>query len=286
VDGTLGDEASGERETPDETRPANEGAGRPLRERTRTGLRVLAIVVALILIVVGASQLATSIFESKRTTVERFGEAVERLVIDADNGEITVTAAGSEIVVERDERYVFRRPDREAELAGSTLVLDDGCPSFNFLFLGGCRVDFRVTVPADIALELDGSNGDITVEGVAGGVVLRTSNGDIDLDRLSGDVDAETSNGSIVGRFLSSPSFSADTSNGRITLRFEQPPDRVVADSSNGDIDVEVPDLVYRIDADTDNGDIDVEVVSDPDAARTIEVRSNNGDIEVRRIRE
>jgi hypothetical protein len=242
------------------------------------------MVVAVILIVIGVSALITNIFESRRSTTQRFGDTVERLVVVSDNGEISVTAVdGTEIVIERDERYVFRRPSREANLEGTTLVLGDGCPSFNILFLGGCQVDFRVTVPAGVSIDLDSSNGDLVVEGITGGVVLRTSNGDVDLDRLTGEVDVRTSNGSIIGRGLESPSVDADTSNGRISLIFDAPPDRVVAETSNGNIDLEVPATPYRIDANTSNGDIDLDVVSDPDAARTIEVKSSNGDIDIRR---
>ena len=252
--------------------------------RTRTGARIAAIVLAVVLIVIGSSALITNIFESRRSTTQRFGDTVDQLVVSSRHGEISVTAVeGTEIVIERDEHYVFRRPSREAELVGSTLVLGDGCPSFNFLFLGGCRVDFRVTVPAGVSLELDSSNGDLVVEGITGGVVLRTSNGDIDLDRLTGEIDAKTSNGAVIGRGLESSAVDADTSNGRISLVFEAPPDRLVAKTSNGNIDIEVPALPYRINANTSNGDIDLDVVSDPDAARTIDVTSSNGDIDIRR---
>ncbi len=257
---------------------------RSLLGRSRSWAKIALMVVAVFLIVIGASALVTNIFESRRSTTQRFGDAVERLVVTAGNGEIIVTAAsGTEIVIERDERYVFRRPSRVADLEGSTLVLDDGCPSFNMLFLGGCRVNFRITVPPGTSIDLDSSNGDLVVEGITGGAVLRTSNGDIDLDRLTGEIDARTSNGAIVGRGLRSAAVDVDTSNGRISLVFEAPPDRVAAETDNGPIYLEVPDLAYRIDADTANGDIDLEVVSDPDATRTIEVESSNGDIEIRR---
>jgi hypothetical protein len=276
----MGDDGLG----PDDTGFVDESAPRSGLRRGRTALRWGAILVAIILIVIGSSALITSIFESRRSTTQRFGDTIDRIVVMSDNGEISVTAVeGTEIVIERDERYVFRRPSRDADLKGTTLVLGDGCPSFNILFLGGCRVDFRLTVPAGVSIDLDSSNGDLVVEGITGGVVLHTSNGDVDLDRLSGEVDAETSNGSIIGRSLTSPSVHADTSNGRITLIFDEPPDRVVADTSNGNIDIEVPAMPYRIDADTSNGDIDLDVVSDPDAARTIDARSSNGDIEIRR---
>ena len=140
-DDDLGlDEAAGVEETAEE---------RSALQRTRTGVRIAAIGLAVVLILIGSSALITNIFESRRSTTQRFGDTVDQLVVSSRHGEISVTAvSGTEIVIERDEHYVFRRPSREAELVGSTLVLGDGCPSFNFLFLGGCRVDFRVTVPA------------------------------------------------------------------------------------------------------------------------------------------
>jgi hypothetical protein len=266
------------------TAPEAESPGRSLGRRAGRAGRIALMIAAVVLIVIGASALLTGIFESNRTTTARYDGAIDRLVVRSDNGEIVVTAADtSEVEVERDERYVFRRPARVADVEDGTLTVEDGCPSFNILLLGGCRVDFRITVPASVAIDLDSSNGDLVVEGIEGTIVVGTSNGDIDLDRITGPAEATTSNGSIVGRGLESASLAADTSNGRISLVFAAVPDRVEADTSNGDIDIALPDAPYRIHADTSNGDVDIQVVSDPGASRSITATSSNGNIDIRR---
>jgi len=267
---------------PDETAARTEGS-RLGRRAGRAG-RIALMIVAVVLIVIGASAILTGIFESTRATTVRYDGAVDRLVVRSGNGEIVVTATDTtEIEVQRDERYVFRRPGRVAAVEDGTLTLEDGCPSFNFLFLGGCRVDFRITVPAATAIDLDSSNGDLVVEGIEGTIVVRTSNGDIDLDRVAGATEAVTSNGSIVGRGLETDTVRADTSNGRVSLVFASIPDGVEANTSNGDIDIALPDAPYRIDTDTGNGDVDIQVVSDPDARRSITATSSNGNIDIRR---
>jgi hypothetical protein len=266
------------------TAPEAESPGRSLGRRAGRAGRIALMIAAVVLIVIGTSALLTGIFESSRTTTARYDGAVDRLVVRSGNGEIVVTATDTaEIEVQRDERYVFRRPERAAGVEDGTLTIEDGCPSFNFLFLGGCRVDFRITVPAATAIDLDSSNGDLVVEGIEGSIVVKTSNGDIDLDRVAGPTEAVTSNGSIVGRGLETATVRADTSNGRISLVFASVPDSVEADTSNGDIDIALPDAPYRIDADTGNGDVDVRVVSDPGAPRSITARSSNGNIDIRR---
>jgi hypothetical protein len=277
--------------TTDETptrdeRTASETASpdRSLGRRAGRAGRIVMMIAAVVLIVIGASASLTGIFESSRTTTARYDGEVGRLVVRSGNGEIVVTATDTaEIEVQRDERYVFRRPSRVADVEGGTLTVEDGCPSFNLLFLGGCRVDFRITVPVATAIDLDSSNGDLVVEGIEDAIVVRTSNGDIDLDRVAGPTEAVTSNGSIIGRGLETSAVRADTSNGRISLVFASIPDRVDADTSNGDIDIALPDAPYRIEADTSNGDVDVQVVSDPGAPRSITATSSNGNIDIRR---
>jgi DUF4097 and DUF4098 domain-containing protein YvlB len=206
------------------------------------------------------------------------------VVVDGHNGEIeVVTADVATITVERDETYTFRRPRRSASVEDGTLELDDGCPRFTFFVLGRCEVDFRITIPSGLEIDLETSNGDIVVQGVSGPINADTSNGSIELDGVSGEVSADTSNGSIIGRGLLSTVVDVDTSNGRIVLVFDAAPERVVAETSNGSIEIQVPEGPYRVDANTDNGDLDLNLAVDPDAERSITAESSNGDIDILR---
>ncbi|MBU1048724.1 DUF4097 family beta strand repeat protein, partial [Candidatus Bipolaricaulota bacterium] len=95
-------------------------------------------------------------------------------------------------------------------------------------------VSFDVTVPAQADVEVDTSNGAITISGIEGQFNLDTSNGAIDLNDLVGVVSADTSNGRIDVRGFRG-SLDLETSNGAIDI--EDVEASVEARTSNGRID-------------------------------------------------
>lgn len=117
-------------------------------------------------------------------------------------------------------------------------------------------VSFEVTVPAQANVEVDTSNGAITIRGIEGVFELDTSNGAIDLINLIGLVDADTSNGAI------------DVNGFRGVLHLE---------TSNGAIDI--ADTEATVDARTSNGRISFSGVLVGDSHH---LRTSNGSVEAR----
>jgi DUF4097 and DUF4098 domain-containing protein YvlB len=94
-------------------------------------------------------------------------------------------------------------------------------------------VEFNVLVPVETRVEVDTSNGAITVESIEGTILLDTSNGAIDVYDAAGSLTADTSNGRIeVVRFEGD--LRLDTSNGEMWL--EQVSGTVDAETSNGSV--------------------------------------------------
>jgi len=94
-------------------------------------------------------------------------------------------------------------------------------------------VGFDVLVPMDTPIEIDTSNGAISVGDIRGTIRLDTSNGAIDVYDSSGTLTADTSNGRIeVVRFVGE--LLLDTSNGEMWL--EQVAGTVNAETSNGSV--------------------------------------------------
>jgi putative adhesin len=121
-------------------------------------------------------------------------------------------------------------------------------------------VSFEVTVPAQADVEVDTSNGAITIRGIEGQFNLDTSNGAIDLIDLSGVVAADTSNGAIdVDGFTGA--LNLETSNGAIDI--EDVEAAVNARTSNGRIDFSGILVGGSHSLRTSNGAINVEVPLD-----------------------
>lgn len=173
-------------------------------------------------------------------------------------------------------------------------------------------VSFEVTVPAQADVEVDTSNGAITIRGIEGQFNLDTSNGAIDMDDLVGVVHADTSNGRIdVDGFRGTldletsngaidvedveASIDARTSNGRINFAGVLMGDNNDLRTSNGAIEVKVPvDASITFDASTSIGSIStsLSLVGDtegrswnaalnPPTTQTLELRTSNGTIRI-----
>jgi hypothetical protein len=142
------------------------------------------------------------------------------------------------------------------------LVLGYGIPMTDY---NKYSVQVVAFLPADavIDLELDSSNGAMTLTDVVGGEIqLDTSNGAFAFDNVYAEsINAETSNGAISGDFESLDTFIS-TSNGAIDLTL---PCTVTGEyilrTSNGQVDVSVSsssDVGYDIDASTSNGAVSI----------------------------
>src|SRR5712692_6613505 len=183
-----------------------------------------------------------------------------------------------------------RRGRVEVSLVGNTVVVKassrQGAPSV---------MDFDITVPQSMALNLSGTYADITVDGVQGPISAETVNGevnvrggkgnitlhsiqgtvtladasgrievnsvneDIELTNVGGEIKVETTNGGIMMSGIQSSSVDAGTINGDVVY------EGTVKDggsysfaSHNGDITVSIPEGAnVTVTTATANGDID-----------------------------
>lgn len=122
------------------------------------------------------------------------------------------------------------------------------------------KVEYEISVPRSMSLDVETTNGAIEVDGVSGTLKIETTNGHIRLDRCAGNLDATTTNGRIEAELLT---VDRDRTNRLST--------------TNGRVVLTVPTtLAAEIDASTTNGSIDSEL---PVSTRTISRHSLRGTI-------
>ena len=106
-------------------------------------------------------------------------------------------------------------------------------------------VEYEITVPRSISLNLETTNGAIEVDSVKGSHRVTTTNGHIDLTRCSGDVEAETTNGGIKAELTDvnpGKSIRLETTNGRINVTLPKTiAARVDASTTNGSVNSYLP---------------------------------------------
>ena len=151
------------------------------------------------------------------------------LVVNNENGEIEVsTGPEDEVRVQATLRGV-NAIDYEVSQDGNTITVDAEITGW----WSSAEVDITITTPANTDVELETSNGMISLNDIEGTGTLKTSNGRIALDNVKGDFDVTTSNGRI----------EVDTMEGTALLR-----------TSNGRLDLQ--GLTGEVDAQTSNGNI------------------------------
>ncbi len=127
------------------------------------------------------------------------------------------------------------------------------------------NVEAYLPAEATIDLDLDSSNGGISIKGIDGGTIkLQTSNGMIEFYDVTGSrIDAVTSNGRVEGR-LEAPDTSVSTSNGGVELRLPcTVTGRYVLRTSNAQVHLRVSPssgVGYDLDLSTSNGGIDIDL--------------------------
>ncbi len=209
-----------------------------------------------------------------------------RLVLSNQAGEVTVRAWDRDAVRVQASHSARERID--VQTADSTLRVrarsSRGAPGL---------VDFVLTVPRWMAVNLSGTylaatiegtsaevnvetvGGDLSLKGGSGAVTLRSIEGEITVDGSSGKVQATTVNDSITLRGVSGD-IVAETTNGDVTVTDSKASSLEVS-TVNGDVRFEGPTAergAYRIN--THNGDIRVSLGAQANA--TVFVRTFGGD--------
>lgn len=178
--------------------------------------------------------------------------------INNPNGDISVEGWDGEKV----EIYAFKESihGKEAldevdifiEVAGEMIIRTEHPTA-----LTKVSVNYQVKIPENVFLDIvEGSNGDIVIENLAGNIALTTSNGSITATGVYGTVSARSSNGDI----------NISDVRGLGTLQ-----------TSNGSINAELPRLRDDVDIRTSNGSITL--VLAPELEADLSIKTSNGSV-------
>jgi molybdopterin-binding protein len=158
--------------------------------------------------------------ERYETTINRQwpAGAIRSVELDEVNGSVTVEAGNAtEVTLVADVTARGVAPDKRAEnegyftasVDGDTLVIRKSRRKSEirlpFFRSEGVTVNYKLRVPATVALDLETVNGRITTKGVAGETEVSTVNGPIEIEMPgTAELTAQTVNGRVRARFLES----------------------------------------------------------------------------------
>jgi hypothetical protein len=275
--------------------PVEYRTARPLR-RLLFGLGSL---LTLAMVLWGSSQVLDRLSIEEEHVV-RFYTGVTTIDLRHAHGDVElVRARGRRVTVEVDSRHGFLAGhDREDKQFAGQLQLRGSC---DFVSVGTCEEDYRIAVPAGVAVSVRTSAGETTARGLRGDLELRSSAGSVRavdvrgrtlvLSSHAGQVSAigvrattlrlDSKAGPVSVERSVAATVDTSTAAGPVDVELLRPPQSVDADSKAGPVTVVVPDVGYAVDAQTGAGEEDVRIRQLPNSRRTILVESRAGPVSV-----
>lgn len=215
--------------------------------------------------------------------------------LENTNGHITVRSWNqARVRVVAEKRVESRDADAAkkafAELRIEPAVSADGVhvtthyPKRNeglFDWLAGTNVsvtvNYEITLPRSMNVDLDNTNGSIDISDVRGSMRVSNTNGHIEFLRCAGDVDAETTNGHVKAELseVTVKGIHLETTNGRITVSLPRAINaRLDAETTNGRVNTDLPVATTRSEKTSLHGTINR-------GGTDVRLRTTNGSIEI-----
>jgi len=189
--------------------------------------------------------------------------AVTTLRFNADAASVDLTAQDGVQAISVTEQV--RGATTSKEVSGTNAVLTSRCPD-GINFGDSCRVTYKVTVPAKVAVDIEGAAGDITLTGP--------------LSKAS----VNTAAARIIGTGLGAGTIQATTKAGQIELTFVAAPSSVQAKTDAGQVTLTLPGAEkYNVSVNTSIGTQEVSVDKDPSSAHRIDVTATVGAVIVKK---
>lgn len=187
---------------------------------------------------------------------------VTSLRIDGDAVAIDVTAADSAKAISVREQ-LHGRATTTKDVTSSSATLTAKCPS-GLSFGVGCSVDYTVTMPARVTLNVDGTAGDMKLIGPFANATISTKAGRVE------------------GTSLGAGTYEVTTNAGEVNLKFTSPPNSVKVKSDVGEVVLTVPGgTKYAVTTETTVAVKNIDVDQDSSSTHRIDVTTTVGAVTI-----
>jgi hypothetical protein len=187
---------------------------------------------------------------------------VTSLRIDGDAVAIDVTAAESAKAITVREQ-LHGRATTTKDVTSSSATLTAKCPS-GLSFGVGCSVDYTITMPAQVRLNVDGTAGDMKLIGPFANATLSTKAGRVE------------------GTSLGAGTYEVTTNAGEVNLKFASPPNSVKVKSDVGEVVLTVPGgTKYAVTTETTVAVKNIDVDQDSSSTHRIDVTTTVGAVTI-----
>jgi Putative adhesin len=189
--------------------------------------------------------------------------AVTSLRVNADAATVDLSAQDGATAISVSEQVQGATTSKE--VTGTNAVLTSRCPD-GINFGNSCRVQYKVTVPVKVNVDIEGAAGDITLTGPLTNATVGTAAA------------------RITGTGLGAGTFKATTNAGQVDLTFAAAPASVQVKTDAGQVTLTVPGAEkYNVSVNTTIGTKEVAVDTDAASTHRIDVTATIGSVTIKK---
>src|SRR5215208_1112410 len=235
--------------------------------------------------------ISSQLEESKTLKVDT--EKPLALKVASAAGDITITGANVNTVQVKIVKIAYdssqARADEEVkgikytiEQTGNTITLKYELPKSMNFNNNVNKVDFDVTLPNEVTVDVDSSMGVVTVAGTKGSVAIQNDFGDVRIEDMEGALTVQTSSGEVEAMSIVAGDENIDLRSdfGGVTLKKAKGKD-IILDSNSGPITLSEVRATGDIHTNTDFGNTDFENGS----SESLSVGTNSGRVSLVKVR-
>lgn len=230
--------------------------------------RIATVVIGIPLLLAAIGQGALTVVGLLARTSEKHAATYQWsggiIKLDSGDGDVVVRrGSASNVGVSYTEHYGLEKPTFHGAASSTGLTLSSKCRSG--LLDQNCHVNYTLLVPAGAALD------------------LRIGDGNVTLDGVDGDVIVDAGDGAIRGTDLEAQTVTTSSGDGSVALQWGRAPQRVDVSMGDGSIDLAVPpgSGPYAITPERGGGHTDITVPTDENAPRSMRLSMGDGSISV-----
>jgi DUF4097 and DUF4098 domain-containing protein YvlB len=214
------------------------------------------------------------------------------LKVTDDAGDVTITGGDVKSVEVKVVKTAYdssqARADEEVktlkytvEQTGNSITIKYELPKSINIQNKVDTVDFIVTVPNQVSVDIENQSGDATISAIEGKVTIQTAFGEINADNIEGDVSLTTNSGTVTATSIKANEGNINMKSdfGALTLEKANGKD-ITIDTNSGTVKLNEVRAAGKLSLSTEFGDVSIENGS----ADSIFVDSNSGGISLTKL--
>jgi DUF4097 and DUF4098 domain-containing protein YvlB len=216
-------------------------------------------------------------------TKEFYLSEISKVEIKNGSGDVNITAASSgKATVTATKKQFGEHCKLTIDKKGKTLFVE---VEKTGVFKDDCEIDFDITAPKTVVLDLDSGSGDLKVNGTSGDLSFNVGSGSVDVDAEVKKLEGKSGSGDVSIRGLTTGG-NLKTGSGKINLVYNVAPALGELDikTGSGRAEIVLPKTAkVRTSFTAGSGELTNEFGDTPESKFRISMKAGSGDLQIKK---